>query len=56
MLKNDFSSNVMAIIPGLTTNFVFMVMSSNSKSTELLNTLYSGWKMLKRASEISLKV
>ena len=56
VLKNDFTSNWLAIIPCFTTNLVFMVISSNSISTELLNISYAGWRMLKRASERSLKV
>ena len=38
--KNDFSSNFMAIIPGLTTNLVFTVISANSISIELIFILH----------------
>ena len=54
--KNNFSRNLIATIPDLTTNLVFLVVSSNSKTIALLGSGYSGRKMLKRAWEISLKL
>ena len=53
--KTHFSSNLMATMPALTTNLVSMVMLSNSINIVLLNSSSSGLRMLKRASERSLK-
>ena len=53
--KTRFSSSFMATMPALTTNLVFMVMLSNSITFVLLNSSSSGLRMLKRASERSLK-
>ena len=55
-LKNDFSSNLLAIIPVPTADLVFVVMSSNWKSFTLLNPGYSGWRLLKMTSERSLRL
>ena len=43
-------------MPDLTTNLVFMVMSSNSKSIASLDAGYSVWRMLKTDSERSLRL
>ena len=39
--KNDFSSNLIAIIPDLTTNLVFLVISSSLIRISLLDCGYS---------------
>ena len=46
--KNDFSSNLIAMIPDLTIILVLMVLSTNSMKTELLIRSYSGIGMLKK--------
>ena len=46
----------MAVITEFTTNLIFLEISSNSVTISLLDSGYSSWRMLKRASERSLKV
>ena len=53
--KNDFSSNLMAIISFLTTNLAFLVTSSNSKTIALLGPGHSSWRILKRTSATPIK-
>ena len=56
VLKNEFSRNFLAIIPDLTTNSVSLVISSSSITIVPLDAEFSGWRILKRASERFLKV
>ena len=55
-MKNDYSSNLIALTSGPTINLVRMLISSNSKLIELLTLSKPNRDLLKSSSERSVKV